>query len=255
MSNAKFLLLHYHLFKNAGSTVEHILKKNFGTDHYDIHGPEANASVTMADVKKFISLHPDAKSITSHHLRYPVLDFDDYKIIDIVYIRHPIDRLYSMFSYYKKIAWETASPDVISKTFDEFLIKMFRFQPYNSINAQTNFWVNPGDYYFPPSEIDLETASFNLRKVKWLGTVDEFDKSLEVASHFLRPIYPRFDKTYKVMNVATNVKENQNINEKINRLRDEFGDVINLAEKFNSLDIDLWKICNQEIDRRYSFLV
>lgn len=253
MEETKFIILHYHIFKNAGSTIESILKNNFGSEHYDLHGPNPNSSITMHDVKSFVSNRPNIKSISSHHLRYPVLDFGFYKIVDIVYIRHPVDRLYSMFNYYRSIDWVTALPELISENFAEFLKKIFVVQPYNSINAQTNFYVNPGDYYFPPNENDLEIAIYNARKTRWLGTVDNLDKSLYVVKHFLSPIFNDLDISYSPKNISTSLESNVNVKLKIEMLREEFGEIIGRAEKFNQLDMMLWTACNDEIERRYSF--
>lgn len=253
MPSTTFILLHFHIFKNAGSTLESILKKNFGSGHCDLHGSHANASVTMHDIQEFVSLNPSTKSISSHHLRYPVLDFEGFKVIDIVYIRHPIDRLYSMFNYYKKVNWKNVCSELITNDFAEFLARIFEIQPYNSINAQTNFYVNPGDYYFPPNEGDLEIAIFNAQKTRWLGTVDNFDKSLYVAKRFLSPIYKHLDIGYTAQNISTSLESNSSIDLKIDRLKEEFGEIVELAERFNELDIRLWNACNHEIERRYSY--
>jgi hypothetical protein len=253
MIESKFIILHYHIFKNAGSTIEYILKNNFKDNHHDIHGSNENSSVTLSEIEKFTHSNPTTISLTSHHLRYPVSDFENYKIIDIVYIRHPIDRLYSMFAYYDKIKWQTAQKLLISDNFPEFLEKILEIQPFNSINSQTNFFSNASDYYFPPNDLDLEKAIRYAKKVRWLGTVDQFDKSIKTAKYFLNPIFKNLNIDYITQNTTTNPSIQLDIELKINTLKSKFGKVIDLAIEYNSLDIKLWEACNQEINRRYSY--
>jgi hypothetical protein len=86
-----------------------------------------------------------------------------------------------------------------------------------------------------------------------LGTVDNFDKSLHVVKRFLSPLYEHLDISYVAQNVSTSLDSNSNIDLKINKLKAEFGEVVELAERFNDLDIRLWSACNNEIERRYAY--
>ena len=79
------------------------------------------------------------------------------------------------------------------------------------------------------------------------------DKSLRVAKHFLGPIFNDLDIQYEPKNISTSLESNVNVTLKIEMLRDEFGEIINRAEKFNQLDMKLWNACNNEIERRYSY--
>lgn len=58
----RFVVVHYHFFKNAGSTIESILEREFGGEFATLHGLTA----------------------------------------DLCFIRHPLDRLQSMYSYLRK---------------------------------------------------------------------------------------------------------------------------------------------------------
>lgn len=66
------LLLHYHIFKNAGTTFDWILERNFRQDALkfdDITKPRPTLSTEQ--MLQFLAIHYNAKSISSHQLRFP----------------------------------------------------------------------------------------------------------------------------------------------------------------------------------------
>ena len=68
----RFVVVHYHFFKNAGSTIESILEREFGEDFATLHGLTPDTELDNDELSVFLSTHRDIKAVSSHHLRYPL---------------------------------------------------------------------------------------------------------------------------------------------------------------------------------------
>jgi hypothetical protein len=67
----RFVVVHYHIFKNGGSTIESILRREFGTGFTMLHGPGPNSILSGDDLGAFLRDY-EVSAISSHHLRYPL---------------------------------------------------------------------------------------------------------------------------------------------------------------------------------------
>lgn len=67
----RYVIVHYHIFKNGGSTIESILEREFGSGFVSLHGPEAGSTLVDSDLAEFLLVEPGVMAISSHHLRYP----------------------------------------------------------------------------------------------------------------------------------------------------------------------------------------
>ena len=99
----RFVVVHYHIFKNAGSTVEQILEREFAGAFARLHGPTPDATIDGEDLAAFLQDHPSVRAVTSHHLRYPAPEIRNVVLFDCCFVRHPLDRLDSLYSYFQKI--------------------------------------------------------------------------------------------------------------------------------------------------------
>ena len=92
------VIIHYHLFKNAGSSVDAILRHNFGDGWVEIEGPDGKklTSEMMAD---YITANPDKVAISSHTAEICLPKIDNVNIIPIFFFRHPIDRIQSAYEF------------------------------------------------------------------------------------------------------------------------------------------------------------
>ena len=71
VSQARFLIVHYHIFKNGGSTIASILEREFPNGFATVHGPDDVSVLDQASLADFIAEHAAIQAISSHHLRYP----------------------------------------------------------------------------------------------------------------------------------------------------------------------------------------
>lgn len=88
-----------HVQKAGGTTVERILRRNFGLRHMLVN-PRHGWIYDGADLRADLRLNPWVRSIASHWLR-PYTNFGqaDQRLVWYIYLREPIDRFLSHYQY------------------------------------------------------------------------------------------------------------------------------------------------------------
>src|SRR3972149_2125526 len=96
------VILHYHLFKNAGTSVDALLKTNFEgrwvTREFG-GGPHA---ANVAKVRQWVEEEKDAVAFSSHTTMLPPPKVEGVQFFPIVFVRHPIDRIASAYAFERK---------------------------------------------------------------------------------------------------------------------------------------------------------
>ncbi|WOD06199.1 hypothetical protein [Marinomonas sp. GJ51-6] len=100
----KTVILHYHLFKNAGTSLDAAFKENFSVEQGEWVTREFSAqpAKNREELKQWIIDNPQAKCFSSHTAIFPVPHIDGINIIPVIFYRHPIDRIASAYSFEKK---------------------------------------------------------------------------------------------------------------------------------------------------------
>jgi hypothetical protein len=200
----RWVLLHYHILKNAGSTIECILTRNFGENFASFDSPRRNGVVPNDSLLSLLDRNPGLKAVSSHQTRYPAPSVPGILFFDVCFLRDPIDRLRSTYDYFRK---KPSPGDPISDLantrelgrFAEGLVEDF---PNYVNDAQVVLLANGGVYDHPPGEKDLERAIDRVRKASVPGVVDCFDESLVAGQYFLTPVFPNLDCAYPPANVS-----------------------------------------------------
>jgi hypothetical protein len=249
------IILHYHIFKNAGSTIQWILEKNFHKSFSTLHETDIEGVVSNDEIILFAQEHPEIVALASHHFRLPSPSAPSLKFIELCLFRHPLDRIQSMYYYFRKLD-NLADPYVEQAHkagLAGFVEWSLEAQPYNVVNSQTCFCSTGGAYYFPPSSSHLKRAKSTLKNIKILGVVDRFDESLVVAEFFLRFIYRDLDLSYVRQNSAN--PSRLDLPERLNDMKIQCGDALfGEITRLNKFDEELWQCASQELDRRISHI-
>ena len=98
----KTVILHYHLFKNAGTSLDESFKDNFKGDEWVTKEFPLNQALNRQQLKQWIIDNPQAKCFSSHTAIFPVPKIEGVNIIPVIFMRHPIDRIISAYSFEKK---------------------------------------------------------------------------------------------------------------------------------------------------------
>ena len=251
LPSTRFVLLHYHIFKNAGSTIEYILRRAFGQRFATLHGENPNAIISGPDIKAFLLNQPGVAAISSHHLKYPKPVIPDLVVFDLCLLRDPLERLESMYKHFRR----GPAVDEISARAKEMGLRSFfdlliQEHPHMVNDVQVNILANASAYTRPPDATDLAAALNIVRENSAIGVVDLFDQSLAAAEYFLRPAFPALRLEYVRQNVSPNGDAAATP-----KLRDELGPVMFVQlQKMNQLDFELVSHARDEVRRRFELM-
>jgi hypothetical protein len=253
----RVILLHCHIFKNAGTTVDWILQRNFGDGFAEIHEAGERGTLLPEDVIQYLVAHPRIAALSSHHFRLPAPRDFRFQFIDICFLRDPLDRFWSMYHFYQN--WQDPPEDSTARkvqglSMPEFWRWLRDHQPFNAINPQTCLVADSGDSFIPPSSRHLDRAIARIKKVRMLGVVERFDDCMIASEYlYLRPLFPDIDFSY----IAQNVRENRRAS--LEQRREEIysacgRELINAIFRLNALDLKLVAAAERELDRRLAYV-
>lgn len=254
----RFVILHYHIFKNAGSTIDYALARNFGDGFVEFHGVHDDAALSADDVHPLVSSDLSIQAVTSHHLRYPKPAMRGIHFIDVCFIRHPLDRIRSLYHYGRKQDPGTWLGG-LALQYDEagFVAHLADHAPHAINDVQVNFLVNGGFYARPPGAADRDEACALVERVCALGVVDQFDASMVAIEHYLRPMFPSLSMEYVRQNVSTpQPHAGETGSDAIaTACRHAWGDAL-YARVFalNEQDLRLYAKAREEVMRRFSLV-
>jgi len=248
------VIVHFHIFKNGGTTIEAILTREFSGRFGTVHGLHANSALDGDDIAVFIRMHPNVSALSSHHLRYPLPSIRRTILYDCCFLRHPLDRLQSVYSFLRTEPAELWVEDPIrdlSQTVGprEFMRRLLNEFPHFVSNAQTLLIAAGGVLTRPLDEADLALAVETLRRMAIPGLVKMFDESMVAAEYFLRPAFPNLRLHYVAQNVS---RPSWNLDQRLEELRTLWGrDVYEDLLHLNRLDLELCACAENEIHRRF----
>ncbi|HZU25611.1 MAG TPA: sulfotransferase family 2 domain-containing protein [Bryobacteraceae bacterium] len=247
--DARPVLLHYHIYKNAGTTVEAVLEREFGVFFSTLHTPGANALVMNSEIVAFLEEHETVSALSSHQFRYPRPAAAGFEFFDICFVRHPLDRLFSQYSFLRKPGVSDALVEE-AKAMDlaAFLSFLLRQHPEYASNAQTALLLHQGDRSSLSAE-DARAAGSLVREISIIGTVEQFDESLMLAEYTLQPWFPDLRLHYAPQNVTNS--QTMSFDERLAFIRARCGETLwrQLLDA-NALDVALWNEASAELRRR-----
>lgn len=253
------LILHHHIFKNAGSTIDSIFLKNFGSKGAVFYDKEVKPGdkhfLSEAEVFSVISRKKNIVSFSSHQTHCQKFSFDGFRIIDLAMVRHPIVRIRSIYKFYRnsprlKTPFAQAAQN---NTFEDFVGQMVEgvFVQHANDPQSRAFGTGNVGRYIKPDKYTLEAAKERMEKISCVGVVEEFDLSLAYAENVISKEIDNsnIDFSYKVVNQTGDVKES--VQSKLQNIKDELGDKVYTAiSERNQLDVELWIFAQELLKRR-----
>ena len=183
------VLLHYHIFKNAGTTFERVLDENYGDRHVTFDGPFSFSMIDQDQLSTIIQRHPNAIACSSHQIHLPPPSATQFRPIPVVFIRHPLLRIRSVFLFGKRGAekvLETVTRSDPLAGLEDWITQKLSENLLQISNLQTSMLSRC--YKLPPklegregrANLDLQLAINHLSVVPCLGRVEYFD--IDVSS-------------------------------------------------------------------------
>jgi hypothetical protein len=246
--NTGAVIVHHHLFKNGGSTIDYVLRREFHDSFAELHGSDANSILTSSDLRDFLQANPSVRAVSSHHLRYPTLRDAERDVVDICMLRHPVDRLLSVYRYLRNL--HSATDDPLCEAAREMdAPRFFSYALQNFPNWVRNVQVG---YLSCPkgSEGDLESALAELPRIALLGTLDLFDESLITWEYDLYPLFPGISLHYLSQNMTASTAST--LDQRLERCRQLCGpDLFEELTNANLAGIELFQAASALVKERF----
>jgi len=251
MTKKQPICLHFHIFKNAGTTIDWTLKKSFGKNHltmdYEVTNPAQIFS--WEEVLNFLKKYPDVKAFSSHIIRFPIPEDTPFNFLPMVFIRHPIDRAFSIYSFKRRDS-DNALATIVAKTGTkkEFIEWSLRIKKYAVMkNFQVLYLSRTNLKPLPITEKDLSLAKEILEKCIIAGVVERLDESLVLAEENLRPFFEKINLAYKKQNIS--LDRQGSFDERIENEKKEIGETLyDKLIEHNKFDLELHKTANELLD-------
>ena len=254
VSSTRFLIVHYHIFKNGGTTIASILEREFPNGFATVHGPDDVSVLDQTSLADFISNHTAIQAISSHHLRYPKPIVPNVIIFDCCFLRHPLDRLQSLYSYFQRINSGDPLCRLARRDHPRFFFRnLLDTAPHLVSNVQVTMLALGGAFTRPVDTADVEVASDIVGKMAIPGLVYMFDESLVAAEYFLKPAFPRLRLDYLPKNVSRPL--GASLAERQEWLKHSWGaDLYATLARLNQCDLELCRRTEREITRRFNLV-
>jgi hypothetical protein len=254
----RFVIIHYHILKNGGSTIESILEREFPHGFATLHGASSSATLDGRHLEAFLRQHPHIVAVSSHHLRYPKPVIRHMVSFDCCFLRHPLDRLDSLYRYLRRI--EPADPlscRAHRMSARDFFRDLVDESPHILSDIQVTQLACSGAFTRPPHQGDLDRAADAFRDMAIPGLIEMFDESLIAAEYFLRPAFPTLSLEYIPKNVSRPIgpmAPMRPLNRQERLVRLWGGNLYDDLARLNQLDLELFRRAENEIRRRIALV-
>ena len=178
-------IFHYHLFKNAGTSLDASLKENFTGDEWVTTEFPAQPAKNRELAKKWVSENPQALCFSSHTAFFPPPEVEGRIILPVIFVRHPIDRIASAYSFEKKQGGDGFGSVLARNTTLKGYCETRLALGYD--RQCKNFHVDRFASMFEPAfGSELERAIKAFEMLPFVGLVEAFDKSLQQLESWLK---------------------------------------------------------------------
>ena len=245
------VIVHYHIFKNAGSTFDSMLEATFGARWANFDKPQAAAYITPSEMAEFIVSHPDLAAVSSHHAVLPLPEIPGVTLLPALFLRHPLDRARSVYDFERRQGIEAGpvskgAEQAAKMSFAEYL----RWRLDATVNGVVaNFQTvrlihDPKFNRHKLTEDDFQLAWRRLRELPFIGLVEDFDLSVNRFSILTNNHKIKFTSNYSLKNQS---QRESNLNERLKKMKLELGEMIwrELVLR-NEMDIRMYELSKLE---------
>lgn len=248
------IIVHAHIFKNAGSTFDWTLKRNFGDGFVDHREDAQMINGKMNYLRRYLEDHPRVVALGSHRIHFHIRNTGGLRFFPVYFLRDPIDRARSVYLFEKKQTGVDTQGSRMAKqlTFKEFMAWYLRPDaPATVRNAQTIYCSGTGLGERPDSiRHALELVESN----SLIGLVDRYDESMVLFEEILREAFPELDLAYVMRNVSQ--KSGQAAaKDKRAEILEELGEVGDELIERNRHDLLIYKRAGELLDKRLGAVV
>lgn len=182
-------VVHYHIFKNAGTSVDRALAGAFGPGWAAIDSATPTSRLPEASLRRALEASPQLRAISSHQARPPVPP----GVLPIIFLRHPVLRAHSVWRFVRS---DPTQPDhaAAQGRFADYLrwaeapgAGGVVIRDYQTIHLSAASWRAADLLTAEARGDDLREARALLEELPALGIVEAFDRSARLFERLYRP--------------------------------------------------------------------
>ncbi|MFJ2987907.1 hypothetical protein ACIPF8_08570 [Collimonas sp. NPDC087041] len=212
------VIVHYHIFKNAGTSLDLALQQYFGDQWTSYEGSHSHDLKTSADLYEFLKKNQAIRSLSSHLARPPL---PHANALPIVFLRNPLLRARSVYEFTRK---DPSQPfrDATSGTFSDYLEWALSGAPggvvirdYQVIHLSSASFADGGILAAQATEESLREARALLESWPVLGVVEKYAQSLKVIERAYRTSFPQLALQPEHVNRSETSSQEETIRQEI----------------------------------------
>lgn len=249
------LIVHYHMFKNAGSTFDSMLEKTFGARWTNHDKPQAASFIAPEELQQFIEAHPRLQALSSHHAVLPLPQVPGVEVIPALFLRHPLDRVRSVYDFERRQGQQSGpvskGAEHAARLSLEDYLRWRLDTTANGVvhNFQTVRMIfSPRFNRHPIKDAEFDLAWSRVQALPFFGLVEQFDASIVLLSRLLATRGISFATDYVPRNQSA---REGNLEDRLDRMRVELGEAMwqELLAR-NARDLELYARAEREFAAR-----
>jgi hypothetical protein len=242
-------LIHYHIFKNAGTSFEWALEQACGPRFRQFDSPDPGGTISPREIARLAKAYPELCAISSHQAAPPPPRILGRRVITSILIRDPIARIGSIYNFER--TQQVNSPGALkAKELNFRSYVEWRLETSPSVLCNYQVMVCSGRHRTDCGKRDLEAAIIRLDAIDIVGTVARYAEWLAVAQSHLQRYFPQLSLSLVHHNRSSDERIASEA-EILARLTQELGPTVTrdlLAR--NELDMALHQVADALLTRR-----
>ena len=240
------LILHGHLFKNAGSTFDWSLRRCFEDNFLDHRDDEGMREGGNEFLKSLILKNPKLMAISSHVMplmhSYPT----EIQILPIYFLRHPLLRVRSVYEFELR-QLPAITPGAIeakNRSFREYIAWRLDEKVGAIIRNYHSRYLGGLRRRGPSAKgdkEDFETALQTLSQTTIAPIVEHYDSSMIILEEALKPLFNSIDLSYVPQNVLQKEDKEITLDEKLLELKHDLEELYDDLVAVNRFDLLLYE--------------
>ncbi len=250
----RVIIVHVHMFKNAGTTFDWSLEKNFGEAFID-HRDDDKMREGAKYLGPFLKENAHIKAISSHHIRLPLPDIDAALCLPVYILRHPIDRIGSVYAFHRKREANSIGAMKAKEMSFSGYVQWFMdsSRPATIRDFQTRYCSGRFGGGKKLTVKDYDEALQSLHNTPLVGTVEHYAESMVLFEQKLKDFFPAIDLSYKKQNIGK--RQAVGLETRIENIKKELGeDLTQQVIESNKYDFMLYEEAKQLLSSRTSGL-
>ncbi|PID54764.1 MAG: hypothetical protein CR978_02040 [Gammaproteobacteria bacterium] len=240
------VILHGHIFKNAGTTLDWSFARSFGEGFLDHRQDQVMIQHGGAHLRDILRASPQLSVISSHHMPRDLPNIENLQFQPLYLLRHPLLRLRSAYRFERQQDADTPGAQAArEKDFANYV--RWRMQHDVSRTIRNYQTVYLAGFHRRASNALLALKCFSdaietFKAVPLIGLVEDYDTSMVVFESVLKQDFPELDLAYVAQNVTQPTRVAADTDQEVASVLAELGDLAKTVIDENSYDLALYQL-------------